>query len=115
MKIIIYSSGFEPPIELVELAEKRKFSSIYDPRFVCDDEAVQFVESKLTTSHKVYLGRPNNKYRIGYAGFAQIIDVDPTRNWILVEDFKECVGYQKVQYVEIITDQNGKVKFKKVD
>ena len=113
MKIVIYSGGFMPPDELIELASANSFSSIYDPAFVSDPRTIQFVEDRLTKPYDIYRGRPSNKYRVGFAGFAQIVEVDPSKTWRLRDNYSVCIGYREVEYVEVVVDPNGQVSVKK--
>ena len=113
MKVVIYTDGFVAPDELIVFAVVNSFDSIYDPAFVSDPRTIEFIEARLQKPFDVYIGRQSNKYRTGFAGFAQIVEVDPNRTWILKDNYSVCIGYQEVEYVDVVVDKNGKVSIKK--
>ncbi|MCQ2748739.1 MAG: hypothetical protein MJ246_01675 [Clostridia bacterium] len=115
MKILIYSGGFMPPYELIDFAIANSYESIYDPAFVSDPRTIEFVEARLQKPYDIYRGKPSTRYRIGFAGFAQIVEVDPTRTWRLADDYSKCIGYQRVEYVEVVVDQNGRISVLKAE
>lgn len=113
MKVLVYSAAFLPDDEFINFALSRGYSDINDPAFCSDSETIKFVEERLTGRCNIYLGRPDNNFRIGYAGFAQILEVDPNRTWQLRPNYSVCIGYVDVEYIDINVDQNGRVSITK--
>lgn len=109
IEIIVYTYLFEPSDELADLANKLGYGTCFNPKFCSDERAVSFVKERLTGHLNIYPGKETDKTRIGYSGFAQIVKVDPARKWRLVPCYNVCIGYQKVEYVDISVDANGRV------
>ena len=107
MKVVIYSEGFVPPDEFIEFMLDHYYVNLNDPSFVRKKETVEFIEARLVGPHKVYPGREDHRYRVGHAGFAQVVDVDPNKTWRLRDNYSVCIGYQEVEYVNVNIDSNG--------
>lgn len=109
MKAVIFSPWFEAPDELEELYMSfgRVFHhSGFDFKVSFDPRVVEFCESHAEDlrGEKVYKGRSNHKYRIGFAGAGYIRDIDTTRKWRIRTN---GVDAPVIEYIDIVTDKSG--------
>lgn len=73
-----------------------------------DARVIQFIKDNGTSfwGYLVYKGRESYNFKIGFAGFAYIINVDTSKQWIL--EYTDT-DLRKVSYVKVNTSNNGMI------
>lgn len=110
MKAVIFSPWFEAPDELKELYMSfgRVFHhSGFDFKVSFDPRVVEFCENRAEDlwGERVYKGRSNYKYRIGFAGAGYIRDIDTTRKWRIGLNRVES---PIIEYIDVVSDEFGR-------
>lgn len=108
MKAIIFSRWFEAPDELVDFCKSIGYNNpdFNDFNLMFDSRVVEFCEQRLSSlwDEKVYKGRDNYKFKIGFAGAGYIREIDTTRQWRLAYN---NVDAPIVKYVHVYTNDYG--------
>ena len=111
MEAILFDQVFEAPDELNEFCksigyDNPDYSNNYDLMF--DSRVVEFCKQRLSKlwGEKVYKGKDNYKFRIGFAGCGYIRDIDTTRSWRLRYNH---VDVPIIDYVDIKINEYGRV------
>lgn len=112
MKAVIFSPWFEAPDKLLEfymsIGHVFHHSGI-DFKVCFDPKVVEFCESHSEDlwGEKVYKGRSNYRYRIGFAGAGYIRDIDTNRKWRIGLNSVES---PVIEYIDVVTDEFGQTQ-----
>lgn len=112
-EILLYTRYFEPQDELVEYVKSLGYNNFYDFEVQYDERVVQFVKERMTEKlwdYFIYKGKKSYKFRIGFAGFVVVAEVDTDKDWIVQEN---NTGKPYIQYVKIVRNKYGKIKVEK--
>lgn len=102
-KIAVIPHYFEPTEEFALLLRGRRKEIMYD------EDIISYIEShgEKFNGRMVCKGRSSDKFRIGFSGCAEILEVDDTKKWILQTD---RIDRPYIVYVNILVDEAGLVK-----
>lgn len=110
-EMIFYMYGFIPQDNYVEFIKSLGYKTIYDEDLLVDERVINFIKENGDYDKKYnrfsYKGAVDYRFRVGYAGVTYIMEVDTSRNWTLKPDNKGPIGYDKVVYVDIVTNKYG--------
>ena len=117
MKAIIFSYWFEAPDELYEFCQSigyDEFIDYHDFDLMFDERVINFCEQRLSSflDEQVYKGRPNTKFRVGFAGAGYIRDIDVTKTWMF--DYNRGVA-PVIKYIDLYINKYGYLSIKNSD
>lgn len=111
MKAILFNYFFKPTDELRDFCESigyknPDFSNDYDLMF--DSRVVEFCEKRASFfwGEKVYKGKEDYNYRVGFAGAGYFRDVDTTKKWKLGRNHVDSLV---VDYVDVCVNGYGHI------
>lgn len=108
MKVNVIPWFFEPTDEFASVIGNRSYREImFDPLIT------EYIENNSEFFHgrKVHKGRESSKFRIGFAGCCEVLDVKDNKNWIIKYDNQ---GRPYIQYV-VVETENGYVHLESED
>lgn len=111
-KKMVCFTFWNPPEEFVEYAKSIGYLNYYDLDCLFDERIVKFVEDHANwiingenRLYNLYKGKADFNFKIGFAGFARVVQVDIDKTWRFCTKNKPFPDFPSIEYVDVSTDK----------